>query len=478
MKKRFINLEDLPKLKCSNSERIDWINSIGSKVSFEYNDIKGEFEILENIKDTKKIKILYQGQEFEIRKDSFLKCEFGRVLGKRTKEFKIEIGSVFQDKGRNITIIDREHRDRSDGENRKDKYYKYRCNRCSYEGWIRENQLLGSGGCACCRGRVVVEDINSIWKTDSWMLGLGVSLTDSKSYTSNSNKKINVTCPNCGNKKQITPNYIYRYKTISCTCGDGFSYPEKFMFSVLKQLNLEFETQLTKTTFGWCGSYRYDFYIPKYNMIIETHGEQHYREANKFKKTLDEEQENDRIKEELAKDNGIKHYVIINCEKVNKDWLTNSILNSKLKELFDLTSINWEIAELYAIRNNICKEISNYWNNREDWETTYTIARNNEWSIKSPATILKYVKRGVKLGWCEYNTKDEWLRGLCNTVNPQSKPIRIFKNNILLGEFKSTNQLQQKSEELFGVKLYRNEIVRHERESKEYKGYTFEYIKN
>ena len=53
----------------------------------------------------------------------------------------------------------------------------------------------------------------------------------------------------------------------------------------------------------------YDFYIPELEAIIEVHGSQHYGQG--FEKvggrTLEEEQINDRLKEDLAKQNGIKH---------------------------------------------------------------------------------------------------------------------------------------------------------------------------
>ena len=83
-------------------------------------------------------------------------------------------------------------------------------------------------------------------------------------------------------------------------CGDKVSYDEKFLSSILSQLKVDFATQLSKSTFNWCDKYRYDFYIPSLNMIIETHGIQHYEENKNWTMSLEEEQENDKIKKELA----------------------------------------------------------------------------------------------------------------------------------------------------------------------------------
>ena len=123
--------------------------------------------------------------------------------------------------------------------------------------------------------------------------------------------KILMNCPNCGNEKHISPNE-YLYQGLGCpVCSDGVSYPEKIMYGVLEQLHLEFQTQLTKTTFKWCKGddydVKYDFYIPSLNCIIETHGRQHYEISSKKSKykSLEEIQNNDINKEQLAKNNNI-----------------------------------------------------------------------------------------------------------------------------------------------------------------------------
>ena len=48
---------------------------------------------------------------------------------------------------------------------------------------------------------------------------------------------------NCGNKIENKIIGDVFNNGFSCICKDGISYPEKFMYSVLKQLNIEFEFQ-------------------------------------------------------------------------------------------------------------------------------------------------------------------------------------------------------------------------------------------
>lgn len=152
---------------------------------------------------------------------------------------------------------------------------------------------------------------------------------------------------------------------------------------------------------------RYDFYF-KFNnkgFIHETHGRQHYEktgENSKFIKTLKEEQENDRIKKQLALNNGIKeeNYIVIDCRKSELEFIKNNILKSRLNELFDLSKIDWLKAEEFALSNRV-KEACELWNNIQ-------IKNIKEIEIKmnlSKTTIIDYLKRGEKLGWTKYKTQ-------------------------------------------------------------------------
>ena len=107
--------------------------------------------------------------------------------------------------------------------------------------------------------------------------------------------------------------------------SDGISIPEKFMWNVLKELNIEFKTQLNKKDFDWCQNYKYDFYIPSLNMVIETHGRQHYEKSDRGR-TLEEEQLNDKLKKELALNNNIKNYIIVDCRKSELEWLKENTI--------------------------------------------------------------------------------------------------------------------------------------------------------
>ncbi|WP_283695663.1 hypothetical protein [Clostridium perfringens] len=342
---------------------------------------------------------------------------------------------------------------------------RHNCNKCKNHEWeIKSDNLLNKNSvCPVCSNKKVVLGINTIWDTDRWMVNLGVSEEDAKRYCHNNCKKITVKCPNCGREKKIRINDMYKRKSISCSCGDGKSYPEKFITSVLEQLDLDFEIEYKP---NWIENKRYDFRLKNIDCIIETHGEQHYNGGFKSYggRTLEEEQANDKIKREIALNNGIKHYIELDCRKSEMDYIKNSILNSELNDLFDLSNIDWTNCAEFA-NKNIVKEVCSYWNNK----SKSTIKIGEKFNIHC-GTVVNYLKRGTRLGWCDYNAKEE--------VRKCSKKIEIFKNNKSLGIFKSCVELERKSEELFGVKLRQSAIsLVCNNKQKNHKGFIFKYVK-
>ena len=446
---------------------------VGMKLELEYKQKTYIVKIIEYIKgNPARFKIEYNGEIKEIQYSNFMIGQFGWILNKRTKSFKYEIGDEIKDESRDIVIIDREYRKDKRGVNWKG--YKYTCNKCGWtEGWIREDNLLIGIGCSCCANRTAVLGINTIWDTDRWLCDLGLSEEDAKTHTRRSGDKVIVTCPECNKKKEIIISNIYKYKSICCTCGDGVKYPEKFMVSVLDQLNIEYVFQLTKTTFDWCEDKRYDFYIPSINTIIETHGGQHYKDCT-WSKAKDV-QENDRIKYELALQNGIKDgdYIVIDCRKSNKEHIKNSIGNSKLNKIYDLSKINWSECEEFALKSNTIKGVCEYWNNKEEWETTKTLMKI--FGLSRDA-IIDYLKKGAGLGWCEYDAKEEIIK----TGKANGKRVAMYDldGNFIMEEY-STLELARRVFKEMGIKLSHSNISKVcLGKRKQHKGYTFKYIED
>lgn len=475
MKKMF--LENLPRLKKSG-KHINWSACVEKYVPFEYKEVKGEVFIKEYNINNGKLLVQYKENEQYISILNFTRCSIGKLLDKYTSEFKYEIGQIFKDKKRDIVITDREYRPKkitkANGKifTSNYRYYKYNCNKCGWtEGWMVESSLKSGTGCSCCNGKTVVEHINSIWATDKWMCEkFSISEEDAKNYTRCSNKKVEVICPDCGKIKDMTILSIYREKSIACICKDGATYPERLMMSVLRQLNIEFKTQVSKTAFDWIGDRKYDFYIPTFNMIIETHGLQHYEQTRrKGARTLAEEQANDRYKYDLSINNNISKYIVIDCRYSEMKWIKENILKSELSKMFDLNKIDWSKCEKFALPNLI-KEVCDYWNNRGEWESAIDLARifnlNKE-------TIRRYLKKGTELGWCFYNGQEELIKSGQYQKAVKTKSIEVFKDGEYLGTFESSHEIDRISISTYGTRLHYTRICDAINKNKAYKGFTF-----
>ena len=347
---------------------------------------------------------------------------------------------------------------------------------------MESNLLTHKRGCnACCNApKKELLGYNTIYDKTPWMIELGVSEENAKKYTPNSNESIYVTCPYCEKSKKCIINNIYKTRSIGCNCSDKAKYTEKFVFNMLAQLEIDFIWQLTKGDFKWCGKYRYDFYFEYNNekYIIEANGIQHYKETNRGR-SLEEEQRNDKLKYELAINNGIKpeNYIVIDFRESTLEWGKEHILTSKLNELFDLSNIDWNKCEEYALKN-IIKEVCDYWKerreiNKEDITATYLskIFKLNRNTIRS------YLKKRTELGWCNYDPDEERNKNSSKNGKKNGKPILMYDLDMnFIGEYDSVSWLDRNSKELFGIKLdFRNISAVATGNNKQYKGFIFKY---
>lgn len=440
MRKTF--LEHLPK-KGKAQKKINWMNSVGMTFKFIYDGIEGEIKIVEYISN-EKIKLYYPEKDRYIYMGGghIKEAKIGVLLGVVKKDFLYKTGDVLTNKNRSLTILDTII---ENGE----KKYKCKCNIDGYE-WITSKSNLehNNVGCPCCVNQVVVTEINSMWKTDYWMVELGVNEEESKTVIATSTCKVSTTCKYCGKKGKDVAVNIYNRKSIKCTCGDGFSYPEKFVVSLLNQINIPYEYQFL---FEWSGLKRYDFYIPSLNMIIETHGMQHYEQTRrKGARTLEEEQENDRLKERLARENRIENYVVLDCRNSELEWIKESILGSSLSKLLNLSSIDWNRCEEYAL-SNLVKEVCDYYNSNGEYECMSEI--DEKYNI-SRGTNIKFLKRGTKLGWCNYDPKLAKSLASRKLNKKNGKEICVFTmDDVFICKYANARELERRSVEDFGFEI-------------------------
>lgn len=344
------------------------------------------------------------------------------------------------------------------------KMYKYTCKKCGYSlGWVRETDLTKGVGCSCCSNMVVVTGINDVSTLRPDLIGYFDNKEDVYKFSIESRKKVNLKCPVCGEKqiksicdlknngfKCIYCNSIgvlrpelkvyfsnqedsYKYTLgshsklnlrcpicrvekqmiakdfvtygFSCPyCTDTISFGEKYFREFLSQLNVKFICQATVKDLSWCGKYRYDFYIPGLNIIIETHGRQHYKKTYGLfgTKTLEEQQKTDLAKERLAVKNGINHYIVIDTSRSIGEVVKKQILNSPLSIYFDLSKIDWGECIIKA-QKSLRLEICHFYNEN----SSFSAAAISRLYGLNEATVRSYLKSGTRDGICNYIGRKE-----------------------------------------------------------------------
>lgn len=397
----WIDLSGIPKAKKHGQVGYDWENSIGCSCDFGCQDILGQLKIVDYDVKKRVITVSYNDNLKRIDIGSFKKAQLRSVIGKRTKDFKVNIGETFTDDKRNLTIIDRKMLPDSKGKLRK--MYNYSCHICNWQdGWVDEGHLLNDVGCSCCAKSIIIPYKNDLYTTNPELIKYFKNIEDTHKTTTCSKKKFLMVCPNCENEQLYSTDKLANGGFSCKKCGDGISYGEKFLYSLLQSLKINFVTQLSHTTFKWCESYKYDFYIPNINTIIEVHGRQHYDDTSSDLYKYDITR--DTIKENLAKENGINNYIIIDCRKSECNYIKDSIIKSDLLNVLDVCveEIDWLECDKFTSKSFIV-EVCEYKNQHPELSTkdigeVFGMAR---------VTIQKYLQKGAILGICIYDKEFE-----------------------------------------------------------------------
>lgn len=161
---------------------------------------------------------------------------------------------------------------------------------------------------------------------------------DLKNYHMGSGKTYEWKCPSCGKRFNKRILDVTQWGMSCDLCSSGFSKNERLVSIILTKIK---EGYVTQKEFSDCRIKQplpFDFYLPQYNMVIETHGAQHYEEV-KFYKTNEHTLKSDRIKKKYCKDNNIQ-YCEINCSSgKNIDTI------NQLKEIIKIDLTEQELKE-------------------------------------------------------------------------------------------------------------------------------------
>lgn len=404
----WVDLSNLPK----RGKLFDWDKCIGKTVDFQYGDIVSTLTIVGRYNNQYMyIEIPGYVHNRPIYVGQIKNGQLGSVLKKITADFKYETGNVI-----NGLLLLELYR------SKKYKHYRYRCLKDGYEGSIREDHLMNGHGCPVCTNKVVLTGYNDIATTNPNMAKLFYNIDDASKYTEHANQHADFRCPRCGNKIHALISWV-SYDGLSCKkCGDGISYPNKFVYNFMEQLvflcgsngnALEFTPE---KKFPWsinfqhenkmlAGKKIYDIFIDTHNIIIENHGDYHYVNGFariKSARSFEEVQENDLIKHNLAISNGIEeqNYVVLDCYKSEMQYIKNSIMSSNLPTLLNFTEddIDWQKCDEFATSSRVYEACCHWNNGLQSYREIASLMKMHH------GTIARYIRKGRELNIIKENT--------------------------------------------------------------------------
>lgn len=305
---------------------------------------------------------------------------------------------------------------------------KLKC-RCLIDNTIWEdnwNELRQNKGCPVCSegARIILYDGNRLSVQRPDLIKYFTDDSIPNKISTGSNKKVDLKCPYCGLVKNMSVNTLSN-KGFSCNfCSDKISIPEKFCVNILTELKTIFKPQYIP---NWANGKRYDFYIPNLNVIIETHGRGHYDKSFSAMggKSLEQEQLNDKLKYELAMQNGINpdNYIVIDCRHSEIEWLKNNHM-LKLEKFFNLDILNWDKIWTNCFNSYVIDAI-NMWN-----KNILVKDISNSMNL-SKSTIRSYLNRGNDIGLCVYDGSKNINKNRLKTV------IQYDLNEVEINKFES-----------------------------------------
>ena len=183
-----------------------------------------------------------------------------------------------------------------------------------------------------------------------------INYEDAYKYSFRSNECIKVKCINCGYKKNMSIDGLYKRKYVPCICSMG-SYAEKLFYHIVNiQFDLDMIFQASKKDFKWMENFRYDFVDSKNKIIWELdgglgHGKKIHSKSNE---SIEDTIRRDKTKDKLAMENGFT-VIRIDVDYPNYDrfdFIKTSIMSSPFPSIYNIYNINFKEAHKFACYTN------------------------------------------------------------------------------------------------------------------------------
>lgn len=378
-KNDWVDFSNLVYKNKNGKDIVDWAKSYGQVIPFKCENIIGNL-IFKSKKDNDRIYVEYAGMEHLITINGLKKANLRVVLGLKTAQHKYGIGNIIKRKYGELQINTQIYIKSAKGKSVKG--YNVTCLICGNNFNISETHINEGCGCSVCSNHVGLDGYNMIADTDFELAKLLLNPNDAHKFKAKSNQKLDWKCQCCGKPVyQRSPAQVKVNGVLCATCNRKSSYPNRLMYGILTQLNEDFSDE---QEFDWCkfkayDSDRitfgiYDFVVNNKKLIIEMDGglgHGHKTKGLSREKSIQEAIYRDKMKDELAKQNGYR-VIRIDCNYVDikqrLNYIRQSILESELSQIYDLSNIKWDDIDSMifvaksGLYNDNYKLAYEYWN--------------------------------------------------------------------------------------------------------------------
>lgn len=276
-----------------------------------------------------------QGRTLLVRHSNAIctNCENPLSYRNREKKNQERIKQMFNNSEKSLHFIKTDYKEYNSQLNHKHITVKYYCDRCQQESEVYLKDITNNFfSCRHCgkMARMTKQDFQKwfdLYYKDKFII------LNPNEYV-NTKSRLHIKCKDCGFIFNPTVTSLKRSKKVLCPkCRQGKSRPELYISDWLTKNNIEFDSEVN---FKWLPNHylRYDFVIFEHKLIIEYDGEQHYSFIPHFHKTEEcfkKLQDNDKIKDKLAIENGFSILRI--------PYTYNNKIKDILSNLFSSTTI-------------------------------------------------------------------------------------------------------------------------------------------
>ena len=240
---------------------------------------------------------------------------------------------------------------------------------------------------------------------------------DAYKYSMSSKEKILWDCPDCKNTFEERICNVNSNRLSCPFCSDGISYPNKFMYNSLYQIKDDLDFLEREYNPDWCkfefkgnkrcGKYDVYFGINGQRYIVEMDGGLGHGNKAHTNSLLSQDEllQIDLIKDKLAEEHGIK-VIRIDCNYKTDDryaYILNNVLNSNLKDIIDLSKIDFDLSNKNSTNSLIVKA-------GELWNQGLTAGQIRKELKIGEGTVTSYLKTASEIGVCDYSVEKSKAR--------------------------------------------------------------------